>query len=94
MQEETSFALVDKRGFFHGGGGGIRTRVLTIRTSCFYMCSRMISFIPCLANRRALAGKIPPMISPFPDGHGKGQPVNLASDPPQAEGMGSVVAFN
>ena len=32
FNKETSFALVDKRGFFHGGEGGIRTieRLLTV----------------------------------------------------------------
>ena len=29
MQEKTSLVLVDKRGFFHGGDGGIRTLDLT-----------------------------------------------------------------
>ena len=27
MQEKTSLVLVDKRGFFYGGAGGIRTHV-------------------------------------------------------------------
>ena len=36
MQEKTPFVVVDKRGFFHGTPGGIRTHDLLVRSQTLY----------------------------------------------------------
>ena len=59
MHEKTSLVLVDKRGFFRGGGEGSRTPVRKSFPIAFYECSFLFGFFDGHTTNKAAAKAFP-----------------------------------